>query len=580
MNYNEAFELMSSCKIGAILLDNNNIIIDCNDVASILLLDNSAVTSTEKDILINKHITDLLPDFSFDSDENEFVRVSFKQYVKKTIPPDIIDIPESAFLITFRDATTEMEYELLRKVAEQLKVSITIWDTTARMMYINSSAMRLEGHLRESAIGKYNETLYEPRNDTMLVIPEILKTGKCFLDLRQDFNTAAGKELQIYSNNYPLYDNNQMIGAVSIMEDWSNFDYLKKKIIQLQSQLLDKKESRTNNTDSYFTKYNFNSIVYSTEVMRTTVERCKQFAKSDSSIMIYGETGTGKELIAQSIHSESPRAKGPFIDINCAAIPDTLLESILFGTEKGAYTGATQTPGLMEQADGGTLLLDELNSLNPSLQSKLLRVLQEGHFRRIGGTNLIRVNVRFLSNLNVQPEEAIANGQLRNDLFYRLGVINIKVPPLRERKEDIFLLVKNFIINLNEKLSKAVINIDNECRSIFYSYDWPGNVRELQHAIEYAMNILPDSYEYITPQFLPDNLLREGNYASENVSATSFPQGSVEEVMNLAGKNYIEELLSVNDQNISKTARMLGISRQNLQHKMKALHVTQKSKKG
>lgn len=171
--------------------------------------------------------------------------------------------------------------------------------------------------------------------------------------------------------------------------------------------------------------------------MKKTIDKCQMIAESDSPVMIYGETGTGKELFAQSIHNASRRCNGPFIAINCAAIPSTLLESMLFGTEKGAYTGAIQREGVLEQANGGTLLLDEINSMDITLQSKLLRVLQDGMIRRVGGLSDIHVDVRIISNTNIPPMQAVEQNQLRKDLYFRLGVVNITIPPLRERKEDI-----------------------------------------------------------------------------------------------------------------------------------------------
>ena len=186
--------------------------------------------------------------------------------------------------------------------------------------------------------------------------------------------------------------------------------------------------------------------------------------------MIYGETGTGKELLAQSIHNASRRADGPFLAINCAALPENLLEALLFGTEKGVYTGAEHRTGLFEQANGGTLLLDEINSMNISLQAKLLRVLQDGVIRRVGGNTEIHVDVRVLSNINIPPYQAIAENKLRRDLYYRLGVVNIHIPALKDRKEDIALLCKHFIINYNKKFRKNVRNVDYNVLEKFYHY--------------------------------------------------------------------------------------------------------------
>ena len=290
-----------------------------------------------------------------------------------------------------------------------------------------------------------------------------------------------------------------------------------------------------------------------------------------------GETGTGKELLAQSIHNASRRANGPFLAINCAAIPDNLLEGLLFGTEKGAYTGAESRAGLFEQANGGTLLLDEINSMNILLQSKLLRVLQDSMIRRVGGVKESHVDVRVLSNINIPPYQAIEENKLRHDLFYRLGVININIPPLRDHKEDIPLLSKNFILHFNQKLLKNVRNIDRATLELFNSYRWAGNIRELEHAIEHAMNILPDDQSVITPDYIPDHILslaalpsHEEGKVQENPRSLSSTRQNTESQM-------LRKALLENGGNVSKTARSLGISRQNLQYRFKRSGIDVKS---
>ena len=361
-----------------------------------------------------------------------------------------------------------------------------------------------------------------------------------------------------------------------MMKDFTKLEELQKHIISLQSALLrQNKEKKPQKQSVLAARYHFNDITYSGHTMRAVVERCKQFAQSDTSVMIYGETGTGKELFAQSIHNASARANGPFLAINCAAIPETLLESMLFGTEKGAYTGSEKREGLFEQADGGTLLLDEINSMDITLQSKLLRVLQEGNFRRVGGSKLIDVNVRVISNINIPPLQAIEENKLRSDLYFRLGVINVNVPALRERTEDIPLLAKNFILSCNERLNKNVHELSAETLEIFRAYHWMGNVRELQHAIEYAMHLVPAGKTQITPDYIPEHILSAARSEKQTLPIISAPheRPSMEEVMDEAGRRYLTEVLTENGGNISQTARALGITRQNLQHRMKKLDV-------
>lgn len=235
---------------------------------------------------------------------------------------------------------------------------------------------------------------------------------------------------------------------------------------------------------------------------------------------------------------------------------------------------------MFEQANHGTLLLDEINSMNITLQAKLLRVLQEGTVRRVGGSSEIPVNVRILSNINVPPQQAIAEKQLRRDLFYRLGVVNIDIPPLRERKEDVSLLAKHFIMQCNKKMVRNVRDIRSETRSIFYNYNWPGNVRELQHAIEHAMNILPDKQSNISPQDIPIYITSAFNQKTASiigpkVETTSRLQakGSLLDKVSGIKREAVCQALQQSKGNISQAARSLGTSRQNLQYKIKRYQI-------
>lgn len=566
MSYRDVMNAFSNCNFGAILASENDTILDINEAGVRLL--------HATDSLLEKSLQDVAPFLLKSSEAFTFGNPEFNQYLLPCPEPEIPDLPPNTRILVFRDATKEFQYDLLKNVFDHLSDAITVWDNECRMLTLNSAAVKLEAHLIKDVMGKRVTSLYQANNGSILVIPQTIKEKKPFLDLRQDFVTHSGKELQILSNNYPIIKDGQLLGAMSIMEDWSKMDELNRKIIELQGKLLGRENQTKSIKGSLLAaKYKFNDIVYSTEDMRSVVEKCKKVAKSDAPIMIYGETGTGKELFTQSIHNASPRAKGPFLAVNCAAIPDTLLESMLFGTEKGAYTGAEKLEGLFEQANKGTLLLDEINSMNISLQSKLLRVLQEGSFRRVGGSQLIHVDVRVLSNINIPPLEAIRENKLRQDLYYRLGVININVPPLRNRKEDIRLLVKNFIMDCNCRLRKNVSDIDAVTCELFFCYEWPGNVRELQHAVEYAMNILPDEIDYITPEYIPEHIL-EKVHPNMDMICNGDNVITMESVMEAAGRHFLKNLLMKNNCNVSQTARAIGITRQGLQHRMRKLGIS------
>ena len=572
MNYHELMAAFSCCNLGVILADTTNTILEINEIGMTML------HCEERPL--GKPVSEVAPFLLCQNNDIPFGNPAFNEYLLPCPAPDPApdDLPPGTHMLVFRDATKDFRHDMLEHVLDYVSEAITVWDSDCRILMLNDAAAKLEAHLINNILGKHVTSLYEARNDSILVIPELIQKKKPILNLRQDFITHSGKELQILSNNYPILKDGSVAGAASLMEDWTKMDELNKRIIELQRLLIDQsKDTKPKKDYVSMAKYHFNDIIYSCPIMQDTIAKCKQVAGSASSVLFYGETGTGKELFAQSIHNASPRAERPFIAINCAAIPDTLLESILFGSEKGAYTGAERREGLFEQAHTGTLLLDEINSMNIALQSKLLRVLQDGIIRRVGGTRSIQVDVRILSNINIPPMQAIDEGLLRRDLYYRLGVVNITIPPLRERKEDIPLLCKNFIIACNKKLLKNISNLDAATLELFDAYDWPGNARELQHAIEYAMNIIPDELENITLAYVPEHI-RIKVYGSCSLShhASAGEMPTMESALQDTAYRFLRQALLDHDKNISKTAQALGITRQNLQHRMKKNGLTLK----
>lgn len=319
------------------------------------------------------------------------------------------------------------------------------------------------------------------------------------------------------------------------------------------------------------TLYVLEDIIGESEVIKELKYKAKKIADSSSPVLVYGETGTGKELLVQGIHNASSiRKNKPFIAQNCAAIPKSLLEGILFGTTLGSFTGAKNKPGLFELADGGTLFLDEINSMDVELQAKLLRVLQDGVIRRIGGRKAINVDVRVIASTNEDPLDAVKKGILREDLNYRLNVISLRVPPLRERREDIPILVDYFIRMYNDKLCKNVYGVSTDCMKIFLDYPWPGNVRELKYTIESIMNFIDDGI--IKVNDLPYNIL---NYSvcpkkqreKRQESREELP--SLNEALRLYEKALIEKAIEKANGNCAKAARLLKVPRQTLYNKIK-----------
>jgi len=302
--------------------------------------------------------------------------------------------------------------------------------------------------------------------------------------------------------------------------------------------------------------YRFENIIAKSSKMQRVIEVIKIVAKSNATVLITGESGTGKELVARAIHSQSHRRGKPFVAVSCAALPESLLESELFGHEKGSFTGAyTQKKGKFEFANGGTLFLDEIGEMSANIQVHLLRVLEERRFTRVGGNDPIKVDVRVISATNKDLKRAIASGQFREDLYYRLNVVAIELPPLRERKDDISLLAQHFLSKFALENKREFTGFSPEATEFLLSYDWPGNVRELENAIERAVILAKDSL--ITVADLPqeNTLLARSASMGKNLKEME--------------KNHISNILCETGGNYSEAAKILGISRMTLYNKAK-----------
>lgn len=317
-------------------------------------------------------------------------------------------------------------------------------------------------------------------------------------------------------------------------------------------------------------KYSFDNIVGKHPKMMEVFRLIEKVSATDSTVLITGESGTGKELVARAIHYNSPRREKCLVPVNCAAIPETLLESELFGHVKGAFTGAiTNRIGRFEVANGGTIFLDEIAEMSPKLQVKLLRVLQEGEFELVGSTRPVRVDVRVITATNKILDDLVARGTFREDLYYRLNVIPIHIPPLRERRSDIPLLVKHFLDQFTPNHNNKRKEISKEAMDVFMRYDWPGNVRELENMIE-RMIILTESDE-ITPDDLPERIKNSSGHAPSEGSELSLPEDGCDLnglVDNLETK-FIYEALRRTRGNKNKAARLLGLKRTTLVEKIK-----------
>jgi transcriptional regulator with GAF, ATPase, and Fis domain len=322
--------------------------------------------------------------------------------------------------------------------------------------------------------------------------------------------------------------------------------------------------------------HTYRNIIGKSARMREIFQLISDLAETDSTVLVIGESGTGKELVAAALHNASTRADGPFLRVNCAALSEDILESELFGHVKGAFTGAVRDRiGRFEAAHGGTILLDEIGDVSPRLQLRLLRVLQEREFERVGDTTPIRTDVRVIASTNQNLEQLIATGEFRQDLYYRLNVVRMEVPPLRQRREDIPLLVDYFCGRFNRSLKKEITGVAPETMEILMRYPWPGNVRELENCIERAFIVCHDAV--ILPRHIPPEVAQHDTH-KHPVAATpaGIPEpgdGRGARGSALLDRDRIVETLLQTDWNVAKSARLLGVARNTLYQRMRSLDI-------
>lgn len=322
------------------------------------------------------------------------------------------------------------------------------------------------------------------------------------------------------------------------------------------------------------TAYTFENIISNNNNFLRTIDFAKKIAQNNSSVLIVGETGTGKELFAQSIHNASNFAEGPFIAINCAAIPDTLVESVLFGTVQGAFTGAKNNEGLLYQAQNGTIFLDEINSLNLDSQAKLLRFLQDKTVRSVGGNKHVKIACRIISAVNKDIEKEIRSHKIREDLYYRLATVVLHIPSMRERMDDVPVLTDHFIHKYSTEFGNNISKVDSELMNLFMNYNWPGNVRELEHVLESAMNLVEQNENALKVIHLSEFLQQKFSVVNartraEKSEGTYSTEKPLYEILEEVERQVIVERLAKNQGNISQTAKELGIFRQALQYRIK-----------
>ena len=410
-----------------------------------------------------------------------------------------------------------------------------------RVLSFNRAAERITGTTMDEAIGMYCRDIFG--SDACLEscpLKRTLDTGEPLYDVEIGIVAKDGRKIPVGVSTALLYDvDGAVIGGVETFRDLSRVKELTKAL-----------EGR----------YSFHNLIGKSKPMQELYDLLENVAESDSTVLIQGESGTGKELVARAIHYNGPRKDRPFVGINCAALPEPLLESELFGHEKGAFTGAVRRkPGRFELAEGGTLFLDELADMSPVLQAKLLRVLDQRAFERVGGTESIHVDVRIIAATNRNLIRAVEDGAFRQDLFYRLNVVSIVLPPLSERREDIPLLVDHFIHTFNAKTGKSIQSISQEAMRMLMDYAWPGNVRELENAIEHAF--VQCAGGLLSVGHLSRNLRPEPAMADAALEGGD-PLGESEKAL-------LRRVLQNVGGHRGKAAETLGISRPTLWRKMK-----------
>ena len=449
----------------------------------------------------------------------------------------------------------------LLKVLEVASEGIHVVNEQGVTVVYNKAASEFDGLLPEEVLGKHVLDVFPSLTHDSSTLLRVLRSGVPEIAKQQTFTNYKGKKITTINSTYPITDGGEIIGACEISTDITRIKEMAERIADLSQELRSKEhgegaggpKARSKISRKLFT---VNDIVGQSAVMREVRRQVVQVARTQSNVLVWGETGTGKELVVQSIHSASERAESAFVAQNCAALPEGLLEGLVFGTSKGGFTGAQDRPGLLELASGGTLYLDEIDSMPLGLQAKLLRVIQEKRVRRLGDVKERPVDVRIVGSTSVPPRQAVEQGLMRSDLYFRLSVVEIGLPPLRKRQEDIPLLCSHFL----RKHGKGKhINISPEVMSAFLTYDWPGNVRELEHAVEGSLAFLRGNT--IELQHIPPTV--------RGITATTtLARGSIRNQLKSHEKAAIEEALKQGG-SVSHAARILGIPRQTLQYRMK-----------
>ncbi|THB72385.1 MAG: PAS domain-containing protein [Desulfobacteraceae bacterium] len=463
------------------------------------------------------------------------------------------------------------------RILADMHEGVVISDKNGKVRFFNRTQARIDDIDPDDAVGKKITDIYQ-LDDASSSTMRCLATGKPILKEALVYRTRLGKVANVINNVYPIFRDGKLVGAINFSQD---FHLLSQTMFREQErQHKGGRQSRSGNG----TRFVFEDIIGDDPAVSQAIQTAQLSSDSPSPIMICGETGTGKEMFAQSIHNYSMRRKKWFIPVNCAAIPENLLEGILFGTSKGAFTGAVEKSGLFEQANGGTIFLDELDSMPIMLQAKLLRVIQERKVRRLGSLNEIDLDLKIISSVSRPPLDIVRENLLRMDLFYRMGVVFIMLPPLTDRQDTLKQLIRYFIDRYNLALKLKVQGISRRVEQLFLSYHWPGNVRELKHVIEAAMNMVAGQ-ETIRSTHLPPHIFSsmERHTASVRSTITDYskeppvtPGGTHLKLSEHREASEVQMICSALEKtggNAAKASGLLGVSPQALHYKLKKYRI-------
>lgn len=449
------------------------------------------------------------------------------------------------------DFVKKWDEGFLFDILDNISDIVMINDSDTTIVYVNKAYEKILGIPAEKAIGKKLKDI-EP--DATAI--RVMELGRASHNIVERLRTV---DIDAVGVSFPIYKNEELMGAVSIFNDIS-------EISRLTAEL-----HRTREISKYFQKQldkrhlsqSFEQYVCANTKTRDVLFLAAKVAKTDTTLLIRGESGVGKEVLARAIYNESKRNKMPFIKVNCASIPENLLESELFGYDEGAFTGAKKGGklGKFELAQGGTIFLDEIGDMSFHMQAKILRVIQEKEFERVGGVKTIPLDVRIIAATNRDLEAMIDEGTFRSDLYYRLNVVPLFIPPLRDRKDDVILLARSILERINQK-NKEQVSLSAEVMIILQKYDWPGNIRELQNVLEHA-NIVKTGniikVEDLPKHFLPNRTDED----SKTIKCFNLKKN-----IEVLEKDLIAEALMRNDNNKSKAIEELGISRRAFYEKL------------